>query len=407
MWLLMWQRLNGAAPLEAAVLDLLQELPSCFWPNPCKRIRDWKQSGKHLSSNTAAYNQARQKLPLAVVEQSCDRIFDQLMEQMAPDSNSGSRAFILDGTSMRLAHSPALAERYPPCTNQHGESHWPVLRVLVAHDLQTGLAMQPHWGPMYGPGAVSEQQLLQTAIRRLPAGSTVIGDSNFGVFSVAWTATQQSYPVVLRFTTSRAERLAGGALKDGINRKLVWKPSRTDRKTNPDLPPDACVEGQLIVRQVQPDNGGDPIRLILFTTLPDPAKETVSLYGQRWKIETDLRTLKTQLQMDQLSCATPEMAAKEIEIAIGAYNLVRAMIGAVAHQNGLQPRDYSFTRASRVVQKLAPKIANAKNKREAKQHFDRMMYYLGQAKLPRRNRKRTSYPRSVWGSGEKYPTRKT
>jgi hypothetical protein len=408
MWLLMWQRLNGAAPLEAAVLDLLQELPLCFWPNPCKRIRDWKQSGKSLSSNTAAYNQARQKIPLAVVEQSCDRIFDQLMEQMAPDSTPGSRrAFILDGTSMRLAHSPALTKLFPPCSNQHGESHWPVLRVLVAHDLQTGLAMRPQWGPMYGPGAVSEQQLLQTAIGRLPAGSTVIGDSNFGVFSVAWTATQQGYPVVLRLTASRAERIAGEALQDGINRKLVWKPSRTDRKTNPDLPPEACIEGQLIVRQVQPSHGGEPVLLILFTTLQAPVEETVSLYGQRWKIETDLRTLKTQLQMDQLSCATPEMAAKEIEIAIAAYNLVRAMIGAVAQQTGLEPRDYSFTRASRVVGAFAPKIANAKSKREAKQHFDRMMYYLGQARLPRRKRKRESYPRSVWGSGEKYPPRKT
>jgi hypothetical protein len=30
LWLLMWQRLHGAAPLRAAVLDLLQDLPSCW-----------------------------------------------------------------------------------------------------------------------------------------------------------------------------------------------------------------------------------------------------------------------------------------------------------------------------------------------------------------------------------------
>jgi len=72
---------------------------------------------------------------------------------------------------MRAAHSPALCERYPPGSNQHGEGHWPVLRVLVAHDLQTGLAMRPEWGAMYGPDAVSEQNLLDTAIHRLPSGS--------------------------------------------------------------------------------------------------------------------------------------------------------------------------------------------------------------------------------------------
>src|SRR5262249_2425476 len=107
MWLLMQQRLHGAAPLEAAVLDLLQDLPACFWPNPCKRVRDWQQSGKPVSGNTAAYNQARQRLPLPVVEQSCDRIFEQLMARMAPGGVS-RQAFVLDGSSMRLACSPAL-----------------------------------------------------------------------------------------------------------------------------------------------------------------------------------------------------------------------------------------------------------------------------------------------------------
>jgi Transposase DDE domain len=337
-----------------------------------------------------------------VVEQSCDRIFDQLMARMAPGGVAASpRAFVLDGSSMRLAHSPALAKRFPPCSNQHGKSHWPVIRVLVAHDLQTGLGMRPQWGPMYGPDAVSEQQLLETAIGRLPAGAAVIGDSNFGVFSVAWTATQKGYPVLLRLTSSRAKRLAGGTLKDGTNRELVWKPSHDERKSHPDLPLEACVRGRLVVRQVQPDNGAAPILLALFTTLPEPVKEILNIYGQRWNIETDLRTLKKQLRMEQLSCATPEMAAKEIEMAIAAYNLVRAVICLAAQQNGLPPRNYSFTRAARIVQSFAPKISSASSEQEAKRHFDRMMYFLQQAKLPRRKRK--PYPRAVWGTGERYP----
>jgi hypothetical protein len=407
MWLLMRQRLHGAAPLEAVVLDLLQDLPACFWPNPCKRVRDWQQSGKPVSGNTAAYNQARQKLPFSVVEQSCDRIFEQLMARMAPDRAAPPRrAFIVDGSSMRLAYSPALAKHFPPGSNQHGESHWPVIRVLVAHELQTGLGMRPQWGPMFGPDAVSEQRLLESAIDRLPVGATVLGDINFGVFSVAWTATEKGYPILLRLQSQRAKRLAGEALTDGIDRHLVWKPSREDRKSHPDLPLDACVSGRLIVRQVQPDNGDEPILLALFTTLPDPVEETLKLYGQRWNIETDLRTLKSQLRMEQLSCATAEMAAKEIEMAIAAYNLVRAVICLAAQQGGLPPRQYSFTRAARIVESFAPKIASADNQQDAQRHFDRMMYFLQQARLPRRKRKRKPYPRSVWGTGEQYPKHK-
>jgi hypothetical protein len=404
IWLVMWQRLHGAAPLEAAVLDLLQDLPACFWPNPCKRVHDWQQTGKPVSGNTAAYNQARQKLPLSVVEQSCDRMFDELMRRVASACTPVSRrAFFLDGSSMRLTYSPAVAKHFPPASNQHGESHWPVMRILVAHDLQTGLAMRPEWGPMYGPDAVSEQQLLETSIGRLPPDTTLIGDANFGVFSVAWTATQKGDPVLLRLTSQRAERLAGGALKGRIDRQVVWKPSREDRRSHPDLPPDACVKGRLIVRKVKPNQESAPLLLALFTTLPDPVKEILRLYGQRWNIETDLRTLKSQLRMDQLSCATPEMAAKEIELGIAAYNLVRAVICLTAQQSGLPPRNYSFARAARIVESFAPKISCAGSEQEAKKHFDRMMHFLQQAKLPRRTRK--PYPRAVWRIREDYPKR--
>jgi putative transposase len=405
MWLLIRQRLGGAAPLEAAVLDVLRDLPACFWPHPCKRIRDWQQSGNPVSGNTAAYNQARQRLPLPVVEQSGDQIFDQLMARMSAACAPVSRsAFLLDGTSMRLAYSPALARSFPPASNQHGESHWPTMRVLVAHDLQTGLAMRPQWGPMYGPDAVSEQQLLETAIGRLPQGATVIGDSNLGVFSVAWTATQKGYPVVLRLTSVRAQRLAGEGLRDGIDREVTWKPSRDDRKNHPDLPADACVRGRLMVCPVQPDNRDKAFLLALFLTLPVAAQEALKLYGRRWNIETDLRTLKNQLRMEQLSCATPEMAAKEIEMGMAAYNLVRAMICLAAQQSGLHPRDYSFTRAARIVQNFAPKIASASGQQQAQRQFDRMLYFLHQAKLSRRKRK--PYPRAAWGTRPKFPKRK-
>lgn len=405
MWLLMQQRLQGAASLESAVLDVLDHLPAEFWPDPCKRVLEWRESGKPVSGNTAAYNQARQRLPKAVVEQSCDLIFNRLMAQMAPDgSAAGRRNFVLDGSSMRLANSPAVNKQIPPSRNQHGENHWPVIRVLVAHDLQTGLAMRPHWGPMYGAGAVSEQALLEESLDRLPAGSAVIGDSNFGVFSVAWSAMQKGYPVVLRLTAARAEKLFGETLLDGIDCSLEWLPSSCDRKAHPDLPAEARVKGRLITRQMQPDGGAEPFLLALFTTLPEPVDEIVKLYGQRWRIETDLRTLKNQLRLDQLNCATPEMAAKEIQMAIAAYNLVRAAICLTARQTGLKPQDYSFTRSARIVATFAPKISAATTDEQARQISERMMYFLKQAKLPRRKRK--SYPRAVWGVKNHYPKRK-
>jgi hypothetical protein len=406
LWLLVVQRLHGGAPLEAAVLELLRGLPANFWPRPCKRIRDWQARGKSPSSHTGAYNQARQALPLSVVQQSCDRIFEELVGQLDQSSpRLPRRAFVLDGSSIRMAHTPALCQSYPPGSNQHGEGHWPLLRVLVAHDLCTGLAMRPEWGPMHGPHAVSEQQLLERAIGRLPRGSTVIGDSNFGVFSVAYAATQSSHPALLRLTNVRARFLAGEPLRDGIDRHVIWKPSKDDRKSHPALPADACLSGRLIVRQVQPDNGATPFLLALFTTLPSSQEEVLTFYGQRWNIETDLRTLKSTLRLDQLTCSTPDMVAKEIDMGIAAYNLVRAVTCLASEQSGIPPRGYSFTKVRRIVETFAPMVAAARNPQQAKRLFDQMMHYVGQAKLPRR-RRRPAYPREVWGKGATFPKRK-
>jgi hypothetical protein len=409
LWLLVVQRLHGGASLETAVLELLQGLPANFWPRPCKRLRDWRESGKTPSSNTGAYNQARQALPLSIVEKGCDHIFQQLVAQMSfPASEGSPRAFLLDGSSMRTAHTPELCQAYPPGSNQHGESHWPLLRVVVAHDLQTGLAMRPEWGAMHGDKAVSEQALLEKAIDRLPPQATVIGDANFGVFSVAYVATQRNHPVLLRLTPDRARCLAGEAMRDGIDRVVEWKPSKFERKSHPELPADACVKGRLLVRQVQPDNGGAAFLLALFTTLSlsTLAEEVFALYGKRWTIETDLRTLKSTLCLDQLTCSTPDMVAKEIDMGIVAYNLVRALIGFASEQSGIPPRGYSFTKVRLILQTFAPALANAPNPEAAKRILDQIMTYIQQSKLPRRNRKRSSYPRAVWKRGAYFPSRK-
>jgi hypothetical protein len=406
LWLLIVQRLHGAVSMETAVLELLRGLPASFWPRPCKRLQD-RLRGKPLSCYSGAYNQARQALPLSVVEQSCDRIFERLTSRLSGTVPvAGARVFFFDGTTVRLAHSATLGASYPPGSNQHGEAHWPLLRMLVAHDLHTGLGMRPEWGPMHGDQAVSEQGLLEVAIDRLPKRSIVAGDANFGVFSVVYAAVQRDHSVLLRLTLSRAQRLAGWPVHDGIDRAVVWKPSREDRKSHPELPADACVSGRLIVRRVQPDDGAASFLLALFTTLPIDQNEVLRIYGLRWNVETDLRTLKSRLHLEQLSCTTPEMVAKEINVAMAAYNLVRAVTCLASEGSGIPPRGYSFTRVQRIIEAFTPLVANAASQQEGQKHFDLMMYYVGQAKLPKRKRKRPAYPRLVWARGAKFPNRK-
>jgi putative transposase len=403
VWLMVCQRLQAEGTLESAVLELLGGLPGSFWPQPCKRVEEAaKEGGPRLSKQTGAYNKARQELSLAVVEQCCDHAFQQLIQQaqLAPNRRL---AFFFDGTTVRTSRSEELAATYPPTSNQHGESHWPLLRMLVAHDLYTGLAMRPQWGPVNGSEAVSEQSLLEKAIDRLPSLAAIVGDANFGVFSVAYAADQRSHPVVLRLTTVRAQSLAGGPLQDGSDRRIQWRPTREDRRSHPQLPKDAVVSGRLIVRQVQPSNGAAPFLLALFTTLEDSPEQVVELYGKRWNIEVDLRHLKGTLRLEELTCTSVEMVAKEIDVAMLAYNLVRAVMYLTAQKAGLEPRGISFTQVRNVLQVFGPRIAAAADERTARKLYEDMQYYLSQCKLPQR--RRSSYPRGVWPKPKSYPAR--
>jgi hypothetical protein len=209
--------------------------------------------------------------------------------------------------------------------------------------------------------------------------------------------------VVLRLTAARAQHLAGGTLQDGTDRRIEWKPTRQDRRSHPQLPLDASVWGRFLVRQVQPNNGAEPFLLALFTTLPDPPDQIVDLYGKRWNVEVDLRSLKGTLRLEELTCTSTEMVAKEIDVAMLAYNLVRAVIYLTAQKAGLEPRVLSFTQVRNVLQVFLPRIQAAPDERSAQKLYGDMLYYLSQCKLPQR--KRASYPRGVWPKPKTYPAR--
>ena len=194
---------------------------------------------------------------------------------------------------------------------------------------------------------------------------------------------------------------------DGLDERIRWEPSDYEQRHHPEIPAGAFVDGRLIARRVQPSNGDAAFLLILFTTLDDGAAEVVALYGKRWDIELDLRTLKDTLRLEQIDCISPEMVAKEIDAALLAYNLVRAVMYMAARKTQLKPRDFSISRTRRVINAFLPLIAAARDERQARELFERMMYYAGQAKLYKRKRTTNSYPREACGQPNTFPKRKT
>jgi hypothetical protein len=113
------------------------------------------------------------------------------------------------------------------------------------------------------------------------------------------------------------------------------------------------------------------------------------------------------LHLDQITSVTPDMVAKEIDMGIAAYNLIRAMTYVASQQSGIPPRAYSFTKVRRILEILGPDLAAAPNPQAAQRVFDLMMRCVQQSTLPRRRRKRPAYPRAVWRRGATFPDRHT
>lgn len=398
VWLMMWQRLDSRGTLAAAVQLVVQGALGELLPAE-KRVREGR-----VSSYTGGLSRARKRLPLEVVESVCDQIFESLTKPFEA-TEWKQKVYLLDGSSLRLPHTGSLREAYPPASNQHGEAHWPVIRWLVAHHLSSGLAARPCWGPMYGSQAVSEQGLAEQILERLPAGAALMADRNFAVFSVVWAAQQKGYRVLFRITEARARKIAGSWLPPAHSEQRVeWRPSREDRRAHPDLPADAVVRGRLLVAHVEGE-GGKRLKLYLFTTLEEPSEELVELYRRRWDIELDIRSLKQTLRMHSLSAKAPEMAEKELLLAIAAYNLVRSVQMAAARQAHLEPRRLSFSRVQAVVMTALPRLATITDATEWEADYQRVLRWAAQGKLPNRSRRRT-YPRAVWGKHAKFPKRK-
>jgi hypothetical protein len=382
------------------VQQVVQQRPRSLLPDH-KRIREGTVSG-----HTGAYSDARQAMPLVVAEKVADRLVEHLMQFRRPAlAGWDRRVFVLDGSTVEAPHTPELVEAYPPAQNQYGNSHWPVLLLLLAEELTTGLAQRPCWGPMYGPNAVSEQELTERVLERLPAASVILGDINFGVFSVAFAATQRGDDALLRLQPNRARSVGRGLpLGPATDEPVVWRPSAYERKQHPDLPADACVHGRFIAQRVKASNGVSQT-LYFFTTLPLTVEQILELYGQRWNIETDLRSLKQTVNLKMLRCQSVDMIAKELVLTIASYNLVRAVMNAAAQQNHLDPRRLSFSRSQDVITAALPGLEAATTPAEYETRLQRMLQLVASCKLPDRSRRRAT-PRQVWGHSCKFPKRK-
>jgi hypothetical protein len=336
LWMLTLQRLGHGKSLEAVVKDVLAHNRELLPQN--KRVQEGT-----LSCSSAAYSGARQRLQLKTVEYFAQRVSDSLIEAASPLFEQ-RRMFIIDGTTITLAPTPELQKAFPPATNQHGETVWPVALLMVAHELQSGCALPPEIGAMYGENNTSEAKLALAIAQKIPAGSVVLADSGFGIFAVVYHFASSGRPILFRLTKSRFKALRRRATlveadEGGKTYELDWTPSAKDRKTHPELPDDASVK--VFLHEVQLAGGE---LLYLVTTLPISYQLASDYYARRYDVEHDIRDVKVAMDTENIRALSVDMVRKELLTSIVAYNLVVQFRRQAARQANVLPRELSFTR---------------------------------------------------------------
>jgi hypothetical protein len=399
VWLMLYQRLHGNATLEAAVDELLRmtkELPAKQLPSN-RRIEE-----ETLSSNTAAYSGAWTRFDVDVANDLADGVFGTLMEA-TPPTWQNRRVFTVDGTTSKLSSNDSLRLLYPPASNQHGVAVWPIMHWAVAHELSSGCAVRPEVGAKYGPNAVGEVELACGLLQRIPAKSVLMADRNFGVFAFYYPAKQAGYDLVTRLTEARFRSMVKKAKAAGPGRwRLLWKPTKADRKHHPEWPADAAVRVVLHERTVTGPKG-EQTTLWLATTLRSAEGESLAaLYKHRQDVESDIRDVKVALKMEELRGQSGDMISKELAMGMIAYNLVVQVRRLAAKRMDVSPRRLSFTGVWSLVKTILLR-PNEWTPEEYETTFERVLRWAAQRKLP--NRPGREFPRTVLPQGRKFPNR--
>jgi len=348
-------------PLATITLFLIQILHG---NTACEHLR-------HLSPlrfTASAYCQARRRLPVALLQQLLRAVTDTMFQATESIARwHGHRTFILDGSNFSMPDTPELMKHFGHPSGQRPGCGFPAAHLMMLCDLTTGLIRHVITGPLFThdlPAGTPMHAFLQP-------GDLVIADRGFAGWAFFALFLQHQLHVVIR--KHQRLRMSFGA-RDAVHPDGVWvrlyrlgpdeqviewrkprtRPDWISKEAYDALPPSIILR---VIRYTIHRRGFRTRAVTLMTTLADhrryPTDEIIALYGRRWEIETNLRSLKTTMGMDTLRCKTVAGVERELIMYALAYNLVRMEMVRAGRVQQVEPERISFVDALRAVRARA------------------------------------------------------
>jgi Transposase DDE domain len=183
-----------------------------------------------------------------------------------------------------------------------------------------------------GPWRRSELALLHSLWDCLRVGDVLLADRGFCSWGLLARCLEFRIDAVFRVKGSRRKDFRYGKRLSSEERLVQWKKPKEPAWTLtakqwaalPELLTLRLVRWRLEIP------GFRTRKVILVTTLLDsqkfPPAALSQLYYRRWAMELTLRNIKITLQMDHLSCKTPNNLDREIRMHFLVHNLVRRLM---------------------------------------------------------------------------------
>lgn len=333
----------------------------------------------HLSGErftASAYCQARQRLPLELIQRLVDSFSRGLAKTNALPLWRGHRVALVDGSGFSMPDTPELQAYFGQPGGQRIGCGFPVAHMLALMDAHGGFLHDVIISPL----RTHDMRHAADLHPRLEPGDILMGDRGFCSYAHLALILRANLHGVLRIhqrtivdfhphrkstrelpkghtgiPTSRWVRRLGRC-----DQLVLWaKPQSRPKWMSPEEY--AELPEEILVREIKcliREKGCRVKEVTLVTTLLDPqrypAAKIAKLYRLRWQVEVDLRDLKITLGMDVLKGHKVETVMKEALIYALVYNLVRLVAVKAAKRQRVSPHRISFIDALRWLQPPKP-----------------------------------------------------
>lgn len=347
---------------------------------------------KSVSLNTCAYCKARIRFSKKALLEIFSRLVKKSIKQVDPKRLwYGRHVKIIDGTDSKMPDTPQNQSRYPQPRSQDPGCGFPKMKIVAAFSLINGIILC--WKT--GAYRESERSLLKKMAENFKKGDVLLADRGFsGYADFAWFMSM-GLDFVIRINEKNRKHFQIVKKFHKKDRIVIWKKPRQRPnwmeielwKTMP-----KSIQLRLVTYHVSsPEFRSKTVTVA--TTLMNPrevpTEAFAELYLKRWRAELYFKDIKETMNMESLSCRSPEMVEKEVAMFFLAYNLIRLKIYESAVEYNMEFERISFKRSMEAIIYFSLAASSVPREKKLKQ----LPSVIAQLKNP--DRPGRSEPRAV------------